>query len=57
MEKKTYITPELLETVACPMTIIAASEGWAIDNDDGDPNNIIVIGEDDSGDDEFIDLD
>ena len=56
MEKKTYITPELLETVVCPTSIMVASEGWAIDND-GDPNNIIVIGEDDSGDDEFIDLD
>ena len=59
MKKKQYIAPmtERIEVDTLYMIAGSKKKGWAIDNEDHDPNNIIDIEEDGTGDNEFLDLD
>lgn len=57
--KKFYIQPTTDVILSCLPKLLADSvpRGYAIDNYDADPDDIIDIYDDDTGDDEFLDLD
>ena len=59
MSKNVYIRPrsETHEMRSAPLRAMSQVKGYAIDNYDADPENVIPFAEDPTGDDEFLDLD
>ena len=59
MSKSVYIRPraESHEMKSAPMHAMSKVRGYAIDNYDANPENVINFAEDETGDDEFLDLD
>jgi hypothetical protein len=59
MSKNVYIRPraESHEMKSAPMHAMSKVRGYAIDNYDADPEKVINFAEDETGDNEFLDLD
>lgn len=59
MSKNVYIRPraESHEMKSAPMHAMSKVRGYAIDNYDANPENVINFAEDETEDDEFLDLD
>lgn len=57
--KKEYVHPraESHEMKSAPMHAMSKVKGYAIDNYDADPEKVINFAEDETGEDEFLDLD
>ena len=59
MSKNVYIRPraESHEMKSAPMHAMSKVRVYAIDNQDSDPDKVINFAEDETGDNEFLDLD
>ncbi len=59
MSKKLYIRPtaQSHEMRSAPMRTMSNVRGYAIDNYYAEPEKVISFAEDETGDDEFLDLD